>query len=111
MAKSKRNVPNRNVKSSRNLTVKQIAKIAVPILKRNGVVKAGIFGSVARRQMKKRSDIDFLIKMKKGKSLLDLAHLKNQLEENLKRDVDLVEYCVIKPKIKYQILSEEVKIL
>ena len=32
----------------KQLTVKQIARIAVPILKRNGVTKAGIFGSAAR---------------------------------------------------------------
>ena|SRR3989344_2293427 len=91
--------------------LQRIAKIAVPILKKNGVVKAGIFGSYARGEAKKRSDIDFLIKMKKGKSLLDLAHIKNELEENLHKGVDLVEYVVIKPKIKEQILSEEVKIL
>ena len=91
--------------------LQRIAKIAVPILKKNGVVKAGIFGSYARGEAKKRSDIDFLIKMKKGKSLLDLAHIKNELEENLHKGVDLVEYVVITPKIKEQILSEEVKIL
>ena len=49
--------------------------------------------------------------MKKGKSLLDLVRLKHELEEKLGRDVDLVEYEVIKSKIKQQILSEEVKIL
>jgi len=34
--------------SKKNLTIKQIAKIAVPLLKKNGVTKAGIFGSYAR---------------------------------------------------------------
>ena len=91
--------------------LQRIAKIVVPILKKNGVVKAGIFGSYARGEIKKSSDVDFLIKMKRGKSLLDLAHLKNELEEKLKKEVDLVEYVVIKPKIKEQILDEEVKIL
>jgi len=57
-------------------------------------------------EVKKRSDIDFLIKMRKGKSLLDLSRLKIQLEDSLKRDVDLVEYSIIKD----QILSEEIKI-
>lgn len=92
--------------SKKNLTIKQIAKIAVPLLKKNGVTKAGIFGSYARGEVKKRSDIDFLIKMRKGKSLLDLSRLKIQLEDSLKRDVDLVEYSIIKD----QILSEEIKI-
>jgi len=93
------------------LTIAEIKRKAVPLLKKNGVVKAGIFGSYARGEAKKSSDIDFLIKMKKGKSLLDLARLKNQLEDNLHREVDLVEYTIIHPKIKEQILNEEVTIL
>ncbi len=36
----------------------------VPILKRNGVLKAGIFGSYARGEQKKQSDVDILIKFK-----------------------------------------------
>ena len=91
--------------------VKSIAKIAVPIFKKNGVVKAGIFGSYARGKQTKKSDIDFLIKTKKGMSLLDVAGIKIELEERLKKKVDLVEYEIIKPRIKEQILSEEVKIL
>ncbi|MEK6809336.1 MAG: nucleotidyltransferase domain-containing protein [Nanoarchaeota archaeon] len=44
--------------------LQRIAKIAVPILKKNGVIKAGIFGSYARGQAQKRSDIDLLLKIK-----------------------------------------------
>ncbi|HLC75450.1 MAG TPA: nucleotidyltransferase domain-containing protein [Candidatus Nanoarchaeia archaeon] len=98
-------------KSRRPLTVKQIAKIAVPIFKRNDVLKAGVFGSAVRKELKKSSDIDFLIRMKRGKSLLDLVKLKYELEDSLGREVDLVEYSMIKPKIKDQILNEEVAIL
>lgn len=56
-----------------------------PILKRNDVVKAGIFGSYARGEAKKSSDIDILLKFKEGKSLLDLARLELMLEKNLER--------------------------
>lgn len=93
------------------LTVKQIAKIAVPILKRNGVTKAGVFGSYARGEAKKRSDIDILVKTKKGLSLFDFAGIKIELEENLHKKVDLVEYGLIKPLIKDSILKNEVRIL
>ena len=95
----------------KKLTVREITKLAVPILKKNGVIKAGIFGSYARGEAKKKSDIDFLIKMQDGKSLLDLSRLRNQLKENLKTEVDLVEYRSIKSRIKKEILNEEVKIL
>lgn len=95
----------------KNLTIKQIATIAVPILKKNGIVKAGIFGSYARGEAKKRSDIDILVKTKMGMSLLTFVGIKLELEKQLQRKVDLVEYDVIKQRIKEQILQEEVKII
>src|SRR3989338_162524 len=95
----------------RNLTVKQIAKIAVPILKKNDVVKAGIFGSYARGEAKKRSDVDMLIKQKGKKSLLDLVRLERILEEKLKKRVDLLDYDGLSPYLKERILKEEVRIL
>jgi len=91
--------------------IETIARISVPIMKAHGVVKAGIFGSAARKELKKNSDIDFLVKFKPSKSLLDLVRLKFQLEDRLKRDVDLVSYSTIHPKLKEQILKEEIKIL
>lgn len=98
-------------KLSKNLTVKRIAKIAVPILKKNDVVKAGIFGSYARGEAKKRSDIDLLIKIAGKKSLLDIVGLQLTLEKVFKKKVDIVEYQEIHPLLKKQILNEEVKIL
>ncbi len=97
--------------AKKNLTIKQIAKIAVPILKKNGVTKAGIFGSYARGEEKKKSDVDMLIKQKGRKGLLDLINLQFQLEGKLRRKVDLLDYSAIHHYIKDQILKEEVKIL
>jgi len=91
--------------------LQKIAKIAVPILKKNGVVKAGIFGSYARGEAKKRSDIDFLVKIKGKKSLLDVVGIQLDLQKKLHKKVDLVEYEEIHPGLKKKILSEEVKIL
>ena len=93
--------------------IKDIKRIIVPILKKNGVVKAGIFGSYARGEATKKSDVDVLIKFnsKARKSLLDLVGLELELEENVGKKVDLVEYSVIHPRLKEQILHEEVSIL
>ncbi len=88
--------------------LQRIAKIAVPILKKNGVVKAGIFGSYARGEAKKRSDIDILVKTKRM-GLLAFAHIKVELEDKLKKKVDLVEYETIKALIKKEILADEVR--
>jgi uncharacterized protein len=84
---------------------------AVPILKNYRVRKAGVFGSAARGEMKRGSDIDFLVYLNKNISLLGMASLKVDLEEALKKKVDLVEYCSIKPSMREKILKEEVGLL
>lgn len=89
------------------MTIQAIRKQIVPILKRQGVTKAALFGSTARGEDKKKSDIDMLIKIKKGKSLLDIVRLELKLEEKLGRKVDLVEYSAIRPSLKDTILSEQ----
>ncbi len=93
--------------------INSLKKIIVPILKKNDVVEAGIFGSYARGEQKKGSDIDILIRYnkKKKKSLLDLVGLKQELEEKLKKNIDLLTYDSINPLLKKYILTDEVKIL
>ncbi|HLD72155.1 MAG TPA: nucleotidyltransferase domain-containing protein [Candidatus Nanoarchaeia archaeon] len=95
-----------------NQTINSLKKIIVPILKKNDVVKAGIFGSYARGEQKKSSDIDLLIKYgRKKKSLLDLVHLKYALEDKLNQKVDILTYKSINNLFKKEILDSEVKIL
>lgn len=94
----------------KELTLKQIAKIAVPILKKNGVKKAGIFGSYARGEAKKRSDIDLLVKPPRGMGF-GFAGLQIELSKKLHRKVDLVSYNGLSPYIKDKILKQEVRIL
>jgi len=82
------------------------------ILKKNGVKKAAIFGSYARGEETKKSDVDILIEYENDdKSLFDFIGLKLDLEKELKKKVDLVEYSTIKPRIKERILSEQLPIL
>jgi len=83
----------------------------LPILKKYGVKKAGIFGSVVRGEDTEKSDVDILVEIDARMSLLDFAGLKLELEEALGIKVDMGEYSTIKPIIKEQILSEEVAIL
>ncbi len=89
------------------MTTKAIEKKIVPILKRQGVIKAAIFGSAARGEMKKNSDVDILVKLKKGKTLLDFVGLKLELEDKLGRDVDVISYGGIHPLLKDIILKEQ----
>ena len=84
--------------------------LLVRTLKKHGVVKAGIFGSYASGNHKKGSDIDILIKPKKGMGL-EFVGLALELEEKLGKKVDLITYRSLHPYLKKSILSGEVRIL
>ncbi len=97
---------------SRKERLKNLEKVIVPVLRRNDVVKAGIFGSFARGDAKKASDIDILIEVKAKKfSLFDLVGLELELKKILGRDVDLLTYKGIDPLLRDRILKEEVRII
>ena len=83
----------------------------VPVLLRNGVIHAGIFGSFVRGERKKDSDIDILVEFKGRKSLFDLAGLEIELEDLLGIKVDLLTYNSIHPLLKDRIMKEEVAVL
>lgn len=90
--------------------IKELQKKIIPILKKNGVVRASVFGSFARGEATPESDVDILIELTKNKSLLDLIHLKNELEDLLKQKVDLITYNSVHPLLKKYIYKDEVKI-
>jgi len=88
-----------------------IKRDAVPILKKHGVTKAGLFGSVVRGEAKKGSDIDILVNVGKETSLFDLVGIELELGEKLGKKVDLVTYKSLHPLLRKRILSEEVRVL
>jgi len=94
------------------MKLEEIKEKIVPILKRYGIKKAGVFGSLVRGEAREDSDLDILVEIERDDiSLLDFVGIKLELEEALDRRVDLVEYCTIKPLIRERILREEVPIL
>jgi len=84
---------------------------ALEILQKNGIKRAAFFGSIVRGEMTDESDIDILIEFEGRKSLLDLAGLKLDLEDALKRRVDLLTYRSLHPMLKDGILAEQIPIL
>ncbi|MCD4791817.1 MAG: nucleotidyltransferase domain-containing protein [Bacteroidales bacterium] len=60
----------------------------------------GIFGSYARNEQTKSSDIDILVSFKQRLTLIDFARIKNELSEKIKINVDLVSQRALHPKIK-----------
>src|SRR3989338_10163695 len=80
----------RFVRKRVNLAIEKIKPLIIKILKKEGIKKAGIFGSYARGEQKKNSDVDILVEF--NGSLLDLVGLEIELKKILKKKVDLVTY-------------------
>lgn len=91
--------------------IEELKRKLLPILKQKGVRKAGIFGSYARGEQNKKSDIDILVKIDKEVGLVEFIKLKIDLQKLLKRNVDLVEYDTIRPEIRKNIIKDEISIL
>ena len=90
-------------------SIEQIKKKIEKPLREAGVVRAGIFGSYARGEQKKNSDVDILIEF--DGSLLDLVGLEMQIKKILKKKIDLLTYGGINHLLRKRILAEEVRIL
>ena len=93
--------------------INKIKKKIIKVLKRYEIEKAGIFGSYARGENKKNSDIDILIAHPKSPKArgFGFISIEYDLEDALKRKVDLVTYNSLSPYLKEKILSEEIRII
>ncbi len=78
------------------------------IAQKHGARKVRVFGSVARGEADQKSDIDFLVEMEPGRSLLDLGGLLIDLQELLGRKVDVVTEHGLKSRIRARVLREAV---
>ena len=91
--------------------IDQLKKTLIDVLKRHDVKKAALFGSVVRGEATEESDIDLLVEFEGRKSLLDLAGLQLELQEALRKKVDVLTYKSLHPLLKERILGEQVVIL
>lgn len=90
------------------MEVKELKKKIMPVLKKNNVKKLSVFGSVARGEEKRGSDIDLLVKFKGQKGLTDLVGLKIELENKLNRKVDINTYSAVSFSLKEKIKNDEI---
>lgn len=91
--------------------LENIKKKALPILREAGVTRSSIFGSYVRGEAKEDSDVDILVDFPRGKGLFEFVGLQQKLEEVLGKKVDLGEYGTLKPRIKDNVLSQQIRIL
>ncbi len=90
--------------------IKQKREEILRIAARYGGRNVRVFGSVARGEADERSDIDFLVDMEAGRSLLDLGGLLMDLQEALGRNVDVVTERGLKPRIRERVLKEAIEL-
>lgn len=75
------------------------------IAHRHGASNVRVFGSVAKGEAKPDSDVDLLVEMEPGRSLLDMIAIKQDLEDLLGRKVDVVTEAAVSPYIRDAILN------
>ena len=74
----------------------------------HGARTVRIFGSMARGEAGPDSDVDILVNLNPGRSLLDIVAIKQDLEDLLGRKVDVVTEAAISPYIREQVLKEAI---
>lgn len=89
----------------------KLKKLVLPVLKEAGVLRSSVFGSTARGEDNRQSDLDILVELPQGESLLGLIRLEKKLEETLNKEVDLLTYDSLHPLLKERILKEQIAIL
>ena len=70
------------------------------------VDKIGVFGSYARGDQKKRSDIDFLVTFEKTISLFDHVDLTIYLKELMGCKVDVIPHDNLRPELREYVLKD-----
>jgi len=76
----------------------------------HGGTNIRVFGSVARGEWREDSDVDFLIDLEPGRSLLDLGRLLMALQDMLHCSVDVVTEKGLRSRIRDRILREVVSL-
>ena len=74
----------------------------------HGARTVEVFGSTVREEAGAESDVDFLVELESGRSLLDLVALIQDLEALLGRSVDVVDKQGLHWYIRDRILAEAV---
>jgi len=73
-----------------------------------GAYNVRVFGSVARGEADEASDIDLLVSLEPGRSLMDLGGLLYDLQKLLGIEVDVVTEKGLRARIREQVLREAI---
>ena len=88
--------------------LKQNRELVLITAAQYGAYDVRVFGSVARGEADETSDIDLLVKLKPGRSLMDLGGLLYDLQNLLGTNVDVVTEKGLRSRIREQVLREAI---
>jgi len=77
-------------------------------IRRHGVVRLAVFGSVSRGEESRNSDVDILVEFDRPIGLFAFVTLQRYLEELIGRPVDLVMPEALRPEMRDEILADAV---
>jgi len=80
------------------------------ITRQHGARNVRVFGSIARGEGKRDSDLDVLVELELGRSLLDIIAIKQDLEDLLNTKVDVVTEAAVSPYIRDQVLRQAISL-
>jgi predicted nucleotidyltransferase len=80
------------------------------IAARHGAKNVRIFGSLARGEADDASDVDVLVDMEPGRSLMDMGAMLMELQELLHRHVDVVTTAGLRERIRERVIREAVPV-
>ena len=84
--------------------VKEITRSVVPVLKKYGIKRASIYGSFARGEQRPDSDVDLLVDLSNADmGMFKYMRFLNELEECLKRNVDIITDSSMSPYMRANI--------
>jgi len=82
----------------------------IEVARARGASRVRVFGSVARGDATEASDIDFLVDLEPDRNLLDLGGLLMDLQDLLRRDVDVVTERGLRPRAAEHVLADAVEL-
>lgn len=89
----------------------EMADLIGTLARAHGAASIELFGSAARREDRRDSDIDFMVELEAGRSLLDLVGLKQDLQAALGREVEVFTKGGLKPRVLAQARQEAIRIV
>lgn len=89
---------------------KKIRESIIAVLSRYDAERISIFGSYARGEAKKTSDIDILVRFARPKSLIQIVQIEDEIKKAVHLNVDLVTEKSVSPYLEGSIHRDEMVI-